>query len=270
MIAEIIVHPDSESLAAAVAARLVTSIIDAQAARGRAAVVLTGGGMGARSQEAVLVSPAARAVDWESVDFFWGDERFLPTGHPDRNETQARQVLLTPLSIPEDRIHAMPADDGLWGNDATAAAAGYASELAALAKTCGNARNAAPDGKENRPAIPTFDVLMLGVGPDAHVASLFPGHPQTREANLTVTAIADSPKPPPVRLTLTFPVLESAQETWLIAAGTEKAPALAQALLGGADPTVFPAAGARGINRTLALIDRNAASRLPPSLTPDP
>ena len=142
MSVEIIVHPDAESLAAAVAARLITSIIDAQAARGRAAVVLTGGGMGGRSQQAVVASPAARAVDWENVDFYWGDERFLPKGHPDRNETQAREKLLTPLSIAEARIHAMPASDGKWGDDAVAAAAGHALELAELA-----GKDSSPAGK---------------------------------------------------------------------------------------------------------------------------
>lgn len=254
MSVEIIVHPDPGSLAAAVAARLITSIIDAQAARGRASIVLTGGGMGGRTQEAVVASPAARAVDWEHVDFYWGDERFLPTGHPDRNETEARQKLLTPLSIPESRIHAMPASDGPWGGDASAAAAGYASELAELAQQ---------DGRTDAPA---FDVLMLGVGPDAHIASLFPGHPQTRVRDTTVTSIGDSPKPPPERLTFTFPALETAQEAWLIAAGSTKAQALAQALVADADATAFPAAGVRGICRTLALIDRYAASRLPPGL----
>ncbi len=253
MSVEIIVHPDAESLAAAVAARLITSIIDAQAARGRAAVVLTGGGMGGRSQEAMVASPAARAVDWEKVDFYWGDERFLPKGHPDRNETQAREKLLTPLSIAEARIHAMPASDGKWGDDVAAAAAGHALELAELAS------------KDASPAVPAFDVLMLGVGPDGHIASLFPGHPQTRVTDVTVASIDDSPKPPPQRLTFTFPVLESARETWLIAAGTEKAQALAQALQANADRTAIPAAGARGTRRTLALLDRDAASQLPPT-----
>lgn len=254
---EIIIHPDPGSLAAAVAARLITSIIDAQAARGRASVVLTGGGMGGRAQEAVVASPAARAVNWEKVDFYWGDERFLPTGHPDRNETEARQKLLAPLSIPETRIHAMPASDGPWGRDVAAAAAAYAAELAKLAQN---------DGSGD---VPAFDVLMLGVGPDAHIASLFPGHPQTRITDTSVTSIADSPKPPPERLTFTFPALETAQETWLIAAGSTKAQALAQALVTGADATAFPAAGARGIQRTLALIDRYAASQLPPGLAGD-
>lgn len=254
MSVEIIVHPDPGSLAAAVAARLVISIIDAQAARGRASVVLTGGGMGGRAQEAVVASQAARAVNWENVDFYWGDERFLPSGHPDRNETEARQKLLTPLSIPEDRIHPMPASDGPWGRDVEAAAAGHAAELAELAQD------------DDRLDVPAFDVLMLGVGPDAHIASLFPGHPQTSVRSTTVTSIGDSPKPPPERLTFTFPALDSAQEAWLIAAGSTKAQALAQALVPGAEATAFPAAGVQGVRRTLALVDRYAASRLPPSL----
>ena len=253
MTVEIIVHPTSDALAAAVAARLVTSIIDAQAAHGAAGVVLTGGGMGGRSQEAVVASPAAEAIDWDRVDFYWGDERFLPTGHPDRNETQAREKILTPLGISEDRIHAMPASDGQWGSDIQAAAIGHAEELARIARGQGR--------KEI--SVPRFDVLMLGVGPDAHVASLFPGHPQTRVTDVTVTSIVDSPKPPPMRLTFTFPVLETAEEAWLVAAGPEKAQALAQALEPGADRTAFPAAGATGIIRTLALIDADAASQLP-------
>lgn len=251
---EIIVHPDPGSLSAAVAARLITSIIDAQAARGRAAVVLTGGGMGGASQEAVLASPAARAVNWDKVDFYWGDERFLPAGHPDRNETQARQKLLAPLSISETRIHAMPASDGPWGRDAEAAAVAFAAELADLAQA------------DDRRDLPIFDVLMLGVGPDAHIASLFPGHPQTKVTDTTVTSVADSPKPPPERLTLTFPALATAREAWLIASGSSKAQALAQALTKGSSQTEFPAAGASGTRRTLALVDRDAASQFPPSL----
>ena len=257
---EVIIHPDAEALAAAVAARLITSIIDAQAARGRAAVVLTGGGMGGRSQQAVVTSPAARAVDWERVDFYWGDERFLPRGHPDRNETQAREQLLGPLAIAEARIHAMPASDGKWGQDAVAAAAGHALELAELAKLAELAERF--DGGGSSQAVPAFDVLMLGMGPDGHIASLFPGHPLTTVTDLTVASLDDSPKPPPQRLTLTFPVLQSARETWLIAAGPEKAEALARALRPGTDRGAIPAAGARGTRRTLALIDRDAASQL--------
>jgi 6-phosphogluconolactonase len=251
---EIIVHPTPEALAASVAARLITKIIDAQAARGRAHVVLTGGGMGGKSQEAVVASPAAAAIDWNKVDFYWGDERYVAYGDPDRNDTQARAAMLDPLNIPEDRIHAMPASDGPYGTDIAAAADAYAAELAALA---------APRGQL---AVPIFDVLMLGVGPDAHVASLFPDHPQTGVTAVTVTDIVDSPKPPPERLTFTFPVLESADEVWLVAAGAEKAHGLAGALKPDADRTHYPAAGAFGTKRTLALIDQSAAAELPAGL----
>ena len=251
MTVEIIVHPTPQALAASVAARLITKIIDAQAARGDAQIVLTGGGMGGKSQEAVVASPAAAAINWDRVDFYWGDERYLPLGHPDRNETQARAAILDPLNISEDRIHAMPASDGPYGADIAAAARGHAAALAALA---------VPGA---RVAVPIFDVLMLGVGPDAHVASLFPNHPQTAVTNVTVTEILDSPKPPPQRLTYTFPVLETADEVWLVAAGAEKAHGLAGALAPGASPTQYPAAGAYGTQRTLALVDAAAAGELP-------
>lgn len=248
---EIIVHPDAASLAAAVAARLITAIIDAQAARGNAGVVLTGGGMGTRSQTAVVTDPAVAAVDWTAVDFYWGDERFLPSGDPERNETQARAAFLDRIGADPRRIHPMPASDGPWGADVVAAAAGHAARLAGLAST------------DSQVPVPAFDVLMLGVGPDAHVASLFPGFDQTELDRGTVVPVTGSPKPPPVRISLTFPAIATAEQVWLVAAGAEKAAALADALAPGADRTRYPAAGARGRRRTLALLDRAAASRLP-------
>lgn len=253
MSVEIIVHPDAESLAASVAARLITRVIDAQAAKGQANVVLTGGGMGGKSQQAVVASPASSAISWDKVNFFWGDERFLPAGDPERNETQAREFLLSPLGIAEENIFAMPASDGKLGDDPEAAAAAHAAQLAALAT-------------HGELAVPHFDILMLGVGPDAHIASLFPNHPQTRTVDRTVTWLDDSPKPPPTRLSFTFPVIESAEEVWLVAAGEEKAEALAEALKPGADRTRYPAAGAAGTRRTLALIDAAAASCIPNSM----
>ena len=253
---EVIVHPDPESLAASVAARLVTEIIDAQAARGTAGVVLTGGGMGQKSQEAVATNPASRAVDWRLVDFYWGDERFLPTGDPDRNETQARAALLDRVPVDPSRVHAMPASDGAWGNDVAAAATGHAAELIAVAET---------QGRES----PRFDVLMLGVGPDAHVASLFPGHEETRITNETVVPVRQSPKPPPTRISFTFPLICSAAQVWLVASGAEKADALAEALAETANPTTHPASGAVGQQRTLALIDEAAAAKLPATMRRD-
>jgi 6-phosphogluconolactonase len=249
---EVIVHPDAEALAASVAARLITAIIDAQVSFGDASIVLTGGGMGGSSQEAVRANPASRAVDWAAVDFFWGDERFVPASDPDRNEGQARAALLDAVAVDPNRVHPMPASDGAWGDDVDAAAAGHAEELASVAARQGI-----------RSGVPRFDVLMLGMGPDAHIASLFPDHPETMIMNHTVVPVRNSPKPPPTRISFTFPVITSAQEVWLVASGAEKAEALAEALAPNADPRKYPAAGAVGRRRTLALVDGAAAAALP-------
>jgi 6-phosphogluconolactonase len=230
----VIVYRDAELLAAATAARLAVTLADVQAARGTASVVLTGGGIAAKLYSALRDAPYRDAVDWGRVDFWWGDERFLPSGDPERNETQARAALLDALPVPPERIHPMPASDGLDGDDPDAAAERYAASLGG-----------------------PFDIVLLGVGEDGHVASLFPGHPEVDITDLTVSAVRDSPKPPPTRITLTLPVLTSAREVWLVAAGAGKAEAVATALSDGP----VPAAHVRGAERTLWLLDPTAASR---------
>ncbi|GGJ81021.1 6-phosphogluconolactonase [Pilimelia anulata] len=249
--AAVVVHADADVLAEAAAARLAVRLVDAQAARGAACVVLTGGGVADRVYRALGRSPAREAVDWARVDVWWGDERFLPAGDPDRNETQARAALLDSLPLDPDRVHPMPASDGPDGNDPEAAAARYAAELAAAAGP-GHA------------TLPHFDVLLLGIGPDAHVASVFPEHPVTYETR-PVSAVRGSPKPPPNRITLTLPALNTAEEIWLIAAGREKAAAVRLGL-SGAGPVQVPAAGVHGLSRTLWLLDRHAAADVPPRL----
>lgn len=132
--ASVAVHADAELLAQAVAARLVVKLLDAQAARGQASVVLTGGRIAAAVYRAVAALPARDAVDWSRVDVWWGDERFLPGGDPDRNETQARAALLDAVPLDPARVHPMPASDGPAGPDPEEAAARYAAELAAAAR----------------------------------------------------------------------------------------------------------------------------------------
>jgi 6-phosphogluconolactonase len=245
----VVVHADRAVLAEAVAARLIVRLIDAQAARGQAGIVLTGGRIAAAVHRAVGNSPARDAVDWSRVDVWWGDERFLPAGHPDRNETQAREALLDGLPLDPARIHPMPAADGPDGDDPSTAAARYAAALAA----------AAPPGA----ALPRFDVLMLGVGEDGHVASIFPGRPV--DGNGPVSAVRDSPKPPPVRLTLTLKTINTAGEVWLVATGADKAGPVGTALAGDGSQRL-PAAGVRGVERTLWLLDRDAAAEVKPAL----
>ncbi|WP_326683630.1 6-phosphogluconolactonase [Streptomyces microflavus] len=252
---QLVVHRDKELMAQAAAARLITKIVDAQAARGHASVVLTGGRNGNGLLAALAAAPARDAVDWARLDLWWGDERFLPEGDPERNVTQAREALLDAVPLDPARVHAMPATDGPYGKDVDEAAAGYAAELAAAA------------GPEDRGRVPAFDVLMLGVGPDTHVASLFPELPAVRETERTVVGVHGAPKPPPVRVSLTLPAIRAAREVWLLAAGEDKAEAAAIAL-SGAGEIQAPAAGAYGRSRTLWLLDTAAASQLPRALYP--
>lgn len=257
---QLVVHRDKELMAQAAAARLITKIVDAQAARGSASVVLTGGRNGNGLLAALSSAPARDAVDWSRLDLWWGDERFLPDGDPERNYTQAREALLDSVPLDPARVHPMPASDGPYakgadGDGADAAAEAYAAELAAAASP------------EDHGPVPAFDVLMLGVGPDTHVASLFPESPAVRETERMVVGVHGAPKPPPTRVSLTLPAIRSAREVWLLAAGEDKAKAAAIAL-SGAGEVQAPAAGAHGRARTLWLLDAAAASQLPRNLYP--
>jgi 6-phosphogluconolactonase len=248
----VIVHRDAPMLARAAAARLVTAIVDAQAARGSASVVLTGGTIGIATLRALAGSPARDAIDWQALDIWWGDERFLPAGHPDRNETQARAALLDAVPLDPSRVHPMAPSDGQFGDDPEAAAEAYAVELA---------RAAHP---EDHAEVPTFDVMLLGVGPDGHINSLFPEMPALYDTR-PVVGVRGSPKPPPTRISLTLPTVNRAQEVWLLVAGEEKA-GVVRLALAGAGPVQIPAAGAHGLRRTLWLLDRAAASQIPTGL----
>ncbi|MFF3670358.1 6-phosphogluconolactonase [Microtetraspora malaysiensis] len=247
----VIVHRDAEVLAQAVAARLITRLADTQAARGSAHLVLTGGTVGIATLAALAGSKARDAIDWRALDVWWGDERFLPAGDPERNETGARTALLDHVDVDPARVHAMPAADS--GLTAEEAAEVYAAELEKASRP------------EDHGPVPSFDVLLLGMGPDSHVASLFPGQPALYEEERAVVAVHGAPKPPPTRLSLTLPAISAAREVWVVAAGAEKAQAVHLAL-SGAGPIQVPAAGARGSRRTLFLLDRAAAGKIPPGL----
>lgn len=246
----VVVHRDEPVLAAAVAARLVTALVDAQAWRGTASLVLTGGGVGIAALAAVKSSPARFAVDWQRVDIWWGDERFVAADDPDRNARQAREALLDSLDLDPARVHEMPARGGLDGDDVDAAAARHAAELAA----------AAPHDEQ----VPAFDVLLLGMGEEGHTASIFPESPAAYDER-PVFGVHGCPKPPPTRISLGFGAIGSARSVWMIAAGAGKAPAVAMAL-SGAGRVQVPAAGAVGRQQTLWLLDEAAASRLPKGL----
>jgi 6-phosphogluconolactonase len=236
---DVVVHSGGDLLAAAAAARLITALVDAQAARGVASLVLTGGRTGNAVLEHVRDSPARDAVNWSQVEFYWGDERFLPSGHADRNETQNRAALLDHVAVDPSRVHVMEPSDGRFGDDPDAAASDYARVIGSTA----------------------FDVLLLGVGEEGHTASIFPDSPAVHEVSLSVVAVRDCPKPPPTRVSLTLPAIRRARQVWLVTTGEAKADPVSRALAGATEVEI-PAAGARGTERTLWLLDSAAAAKL--------
>lgn len=247
----VVVHHDRQLLADDAADRLVVAILEAQTSRGEADVVLTGGSMGSELLVSLGRSPARDTIDWQHLNLWWGDERFLPAGDPERNETQSRRALLDSVPLDPSRVHPMPASDGPDGLDVDAAAARYARELAAAA--------------HGGHLVPDFDVLMLGLGTDAHVASLFPEHPALHELEAPTIGVRGAPKPPPVRLSMTFPSLCSARDVWFLVAGPDKAGAVGLAL-SGAGRLQAPAAGVAGLRSTTWLLDRDAATHVPTQL----
>ena len=246
---DVVIEPDADRLARAIASALVARLAAAQAVHGTASVVLTGGGIGTTVLEHVAAldaEPERERVDWTAVDVWWGDERFVPADSDDRNELGARRALLDAVGIPAERVHAMPPSDGEFGEPEDAAA-WYAGELAA----------AAASGSD----LPRFDVLLLGMGPEGHVASIFPESPAVTD-DRPVVAVRNCPKPPPTRISLGFPAINTAEEVWLLVSGEAKAPAVARALAG-ADAVDLPAAGVHGTRATRWLLDEAAASELP-------
>lgn len=245
----VILHPTKEALAGAVTARFTTKVVDIIDEFEEATIVLTGGSMGIGVLEAINASSARDTIDWSRVNVWWGDERWLPAGDPERNDRQAYDALLSHVAIDPERVHPFPASDG--GLDLDAAAAAYAEELAAH-----GTREAQH---------PHFDITFLGMGPDGHIASLFPEKSGIRERDRTVVAVRNSPKPPPERLSLTLPVINASARVWAVVAGADKAAALGLTLAG-ANLNEVPAAGLEGRRRTLFFVDRDAAAEVPESL----
>ncbi len=239
---EVTVAPDKARLAAAIAERLLGATEAALAARGRCHLVLTGGSMGSALVAALCERPDRDRVDWSRVDIWWGDERYLAAGDPDRNDSQNDEAGLSGFGLDPSRVHRVA------GPDTCASVEESAEAYGALVREDGSG---------------SFDVVLLGVGPDGHVASLFPHHPAQRTTDAIAVAVHDSPKPPPDRVSLTFECLERTREVWFVVAGADKAKAVAAALAPEADRWDVPASGPRGSEATRWLLDADAAARLP-------
>ena len=226
----------AESLAETLAGRFETAARQALASRGRFTIALPGGSVATSFFPRLARLP----LDWSKVDFFWGDERAVPPSHPDSNYAAARTLWLEPAGVPEGRVHRMKAEEP----DLARAAADYATLLERAARSP-----------------PRLDLVLLGVGPDGHVCSLFAGHPVLAVRDRAVAVVEDSPKPPPRRLTLTLPVLTAAEEVAVVALGRGKAEII-RAAIEDAQSALPVALVARQARRTTFLLDPGAARLL--------
>jgi len=233
------VQPDAEALATAVAGELLTRLADAQASGHEPHIALTGGSIAEAVHRELARRSPSTDVDWSRVVVWWGDERFVAPDSSDRNALAARAAFLD--AVGATQVHEMPS---------TADAADVEEGAAAYEETL-RAQGAGE-----------FEVVMLGLGPDGHVASLFPGHPQVDVRDRNAVGVTDSPKPPPARISLTFPALNRARSVWLLVSGEAKADAVAAALAVDGDVHDTPARGVGGHDETVWFLDREAASRL--------
>ncbi|UUZ59232.1 6-phosphogluconolactonase [Nocardioides sp. B-3] len=243
---EVVVHEDASTPAGAVANRLLERIEEARGRGEMPHIGLTGGTIADAIHREVARRAPDSTVDWSRVVFWWGDERFVPASSADRNAGQARAAFPDQLPVDPANVHEVPASDRAASVEESAAAysATMRSEGAGF-----------------------FEVLMLGVGPDGHIASLFPGHPGPDATDEIAIAVHDSPKPPPLRVSLTFEAMDRARAVWFPVSGAEKATAVAAAVTtpasAGGSRHEIPARGVVGTEETVWLIDAAAASELP-------
>ena len=239
---------DADVLARAVAGELLSRLEAAQAGGGSPQVALTGGSVAERIHAALGEHGPRSGVDWSRVVVWWGDERYVAPDSAERNALDARRSFLDRVGVPDDQVHEAPATD---------AAASVDEAAAAYARTIREHGSGA------------CEVVMLGIGPDGHCASLFPGHPALDVTDAITVAVTDSPKPPPERVSLTFEALNRSRAIWFVASGAEKAEAVARALADEGDVHETPARGVTGLpdvdgspTELVWFLDRAAASRL--------
>ncbi|MGB3414812.1 MAG: 6-phosphogluconolactonase [Microbacteriaceae bacterium] len=242
---ELIVLPNKEKLIATVADRFLKLLETQLRSPKDIHIVLTGGSVGI----GVLAGASKRLdsvdIDWYRVHFWWGDDRWLPENDPERNDYQAAVALLDGLGLPPENIHAFPTSDS--GLSLEEAASSFNAELLRWAA----------EGCQ----YPDFSLCFLGVGPDAHIASLFPNRSAIFSEDFVALSVADSPKPPAERLSFSLPLINSSERVWMVLAGSDKHAAL-EAALGQADPKQAPASLVQGRNETLIFTDREASAPL--------
>jgi 6-phosphogluconolactonase len=242
------VAADEAALERAAAQRIATLVAEAIATHGSAVVSLTGGrtARGLYTRLADPGEPWRARIDWVRVHLFWGDERHVPPDHPDSNFGMANDSLLAHVPIPAGQVHRMRGELA----DANEAAAEYAQTLA---------DGFAAAGRHDR----TFDLMLLGLGEDAHIASLFPGRDYRREAAPAMAVWAAHLGA--WRITLTPRALLDARAIVMVVGGDKKADAVREAIEGAVDVARFPAQVLREAgDRVEWMLDKAAASKVSP------
>jgi len=249
----LLIFPDPVELYTAACQHILRAGERAIAQQGYFAFVLAGGS----TPQAVyrLLGQEHAALDWGRVHFFWGDERCVPPDHPDSNYLMAREAMLAYLPVPQENIHRIESE--LTPGQAARA---YEEQIREFYRKVLSNRGL----RAGSSAIPSFDLILLGMGEDGHTASLFPGTPALAESQRWVTAVEHNQPPPPLvdRVTLTLPLINAARQVVFIVAGENKAARLEQVLAGRSDPPlpvqlVQPASG----NLTW-MVDQAAGVRL--------
>lgn len=237
MTAKPVVLADKDAVVQSVADGVARLLVELTASRERVDVCLTGGSVGIAVLAALAQHPDLQNAAIDRVHWWWGDDRFVPADSDERNEKQAREALLDVLGVSESNINALAASDEDLTLDQAAFAATAELETA-----------------------PPFALTLLGLGPDAHVASLFPGHPGVQETAAGAIAVRDSPKPPPERISLTLTTINASERVWIAAAGNDKADAVAAVLRQPSE--AVPGSLVAGQQETLLFADEAAASQL--------
>jgi 6-phosphogluconolactonase len=200
---ELHIAQDEQELAERAAEHIRTAVEETLAKSRRFTLLMTGGSTPKLLYERLARPPYSLGLPWAWIHLFWGDERFVPSGHPESNFLLAQDALLGKVPLPPANIHPVPTD----AKTPEEAAAHYEKEMADFFQ-----------------GPPKFDLVLLGLGEDGHVASLFPGSPLLEEETRLVAAVRDAPKPPPERVTVTFPVINSASRVVFLISGSRKKP----------------------------------------------
>ncbi|MBA0744462.1 hypothetical protein Gogos_007082 [Gossypium gossypioides] len=217
--------------------------------KGSFTVVLSGGSL-IKSLRKLVEPPYVDAIDWSTWHVFWVDERVVPKDHDDSNYKLAFDGFLSKVPILPGNVYAI--NDAL---SAEGAADDYETCLKHLVKSNVLSVSTAT-------GFPKFDLMLLGMGPDGHVASLFPGHPLVKENKKWVTFIKDSPKPPPERITFTFPVINSSAHIALVICGAGKAGPVHSALGNSQNSDPLPVQMVSPEGELVWFLDKDAASKL--------